>query len=95
MISLKNPYVAKQRQLFSIPLFTFPRNILQQSKYKLINTYKHLIQIDLIPINKTVMTLSSHHHHLWLDLRKDVFQQDTLFTIKQYLYTLTNNLGKY
>ena len=43
--------------------FTFPRSILQQSKHKFSNSCKHLINIDLILINNTVMTLNSHHHH--------------------------------
>ena len=43
---------------------SFHRKILQQSKYKFINNYKHLIHIGLILINNTVMTLSSHHHRL-------------------------------
>ena len=34
----------------SIHLFVFPRRILQQSKYKFINTYKHLINNELILI---------------------------------------------
>ena len=36
-------YLVKQKK---IPLFTLPSRILQQSKYKFINTYKHYINID-------------------------------------------------
>ena len=64
MISLKNPYLVKWRKLILIPLFTFSRRILQQSKGKFINTYEYLINIDQIPNNNNVMTLSYHHHHL-------------------------------
>ena len=43
----------------------------EETIYKFINTYKHLILIDLILINNTVMTLSSHHPHFMLDQTVD------------------------
>ena len=57
------PTVVRKRKLISIPFSLFPGryyNRVNTNSSTLINI---LINIDLTPINKQVITLSSHHHN--------------------------------